>query len=161
PMKLGRELCYRVLRREPEVAGSFVTIEGADAGLREAFRRARDFFRHDRNPRLLSPIFVDEAKGVGVFHSPDARRGDLFYRRAQRGTIRFPRGAALTFAHDGRLHDLPIDSDRDRRDVKACAPVVAEVARALPSPVLASLVTRLRAHWAEGNTVLSVLLREL
>jgi hypothetical protein len=160
PMKLGNELCYevRTLPAGDELAGSFVRIEQADARLCQTFASAKELFRHPDNPRLASPVFVDEASGIGVFEARDDDVGELYYRRQHRGHLRFRLGGALSFAFDDRLDAL--EGDRDRRDLALAAPLVAAVAARLPSPALEELVFRLRAYWQRGGKVLAALLGE-
>ncbi len=160
PMKLGRELCYEVRRRPgaDEHPGSFVRLEGVDRRLCEVFAGAKQFFRHPDNPRLASPIHVDEAAGVGVYEAQDDHMGDLYYRRQHRGRVRFGLGGALTFAFDDRL--AAHEGDRDRRDLAAAWPLIKAVAAGLPDAVLGDLVNRLRAYWHRGGKVLGALLSE-
>ncbi|MBI5497295.1 MAG: hypothetical protein HY904_19935 [Deltaproteobacteria bacterium] len=157
PMKLGRELCYRVTDLPAQAAGSFVRIQGASRALRNAFATGKELFLHADNPRLAKPIHVDREAGVGVYESPDSHRGDLFYRRQHRGTLAFRRGGALTFSLETRLDVL--EGHRDRRDLRAAGPMVAQIARQLPDAVLRDVCLRLRRDWQSGGRVLTVLVR--
>ncbi len=159
-MKLGGELCYEVERHAAGAGhpGSFVRLEGADARLCAAFASAKDLFRHPANPRLRSPIHVDEEAGIGVFTAPDGHLGDIFYRRQHRGRLRFAEGGALTFAFDDRLAEN--EGDRDRRDLSTPGPMIAAVAQRLPDAVLERLVRHLRAYWQRGGKVLGAILAE-
>ena len=157
PMKLGKELCYDVAQVEAH-PGSFVTIERADAKLRDAFRKARELFRWPGNPRLAKPIFVDDASGVGVYEALDPHRGEIFYRRQLRGRARFAKGGALALCHDARLPAL--DKDRDRRDLRGLKPLLVAVAAALSDDALSDLLARLRRYWQSGHPFLAAVLRE-
>lgn len=158
PMKLGRELCYELIRRDDAPLVSWVSITGADAALCKAFLGARDFFRHPENPRLARPLHVDEAAGIGVYFAHDPKRGDVFYRRQHRGAIAFPRGAALTFACDD--HAPGVEADRDRRGLRAPGRVAAAVLSRVPTEVLERILRHLRPYWQKGNAALGAALRE-
>lgn len=158
PMKLGRELCYELTHRDDAPPESWVSITGADAALCQAFLGARDLFRHPKNPRLASPIHVDEATGIGVFFATEPKRGDVFYRRQHRGWIAFPKGAALTFACDDRAPG--VEADRDRRGLRAPGRVAAAVLAGVPTEVLERIIRHLRPYWKKGNSALGAALRE-
>lgn len=160
PMRLGRELCYEIRRlaRGAEFPGSFVRLAGVDPALRAAFAGAKDLFRHRDNPRLAHPIYEDRKKGIAIYTAHNGYRGDLFYRRQHRGYLRFSRGDGLTFAYDDRLDVL--EGDRDRRDLRAAAPLIAALARTLPDEVLERLIRHLRVYWQAGNGILRLLLTQ-
>jgi hypothetical protein len=156
-MKLGRELCYDV----DSVAtydGSFVEIEGADARLREAFGRARELFRWPGNPRLQTPIFTDDASGLGLYEAKHGYRAEVFYRRQLRGRARFAAGGGIVIAHDAKIAAL--EHDRDRRDLRALPALYAAAARGVPDDVLRALILRLRRYWQRGHGLLAALARE-
>lgn len=159
PMKLGRELCY-ALRPAGEGAapGSHVRITGADRKLCAAFAGAKELFRHPENPRLASPIHVDEAAGIGVYEAKDPYAGDIFYRRQHRGQVRFSEGSGLTFCFDDRIPAL--EGDRDRRNLAAAAPMVAAIAGKLPDEALGKLIRHLRRYWSGGGRVLTAFVAE-
>ena len=156
PIRLGRELAYEIRTRVPG-AGSYVELRHADKKLRQAFACTRDAFRHPTNPKLAQPMHVDDAAGVGVWRAADEHRGDVFYRRQLRGTLRFPQGAGLTFACDDRIAAL--EGDRDRRDLADVTTVVAEVCRRLPLEALEKAIRHLRQYWQTGGRALSAMLR--
>jgi hypothetical protein len=159
-VKLGRELCYEIVRHPPEGApsGSWVEIGDADPDLVAAFTASRDCFRHPENPRLSKPIHEDEESGSGVYASLDPLAGDVFYRRQLRGSLPFSSGSALTFAFDDRI--LDVEADRDRRGLRAPQRVMRAVVAKLPSEVLEEIAMRLRPYWRAGNQVLSAVVGE-
>ncbi len=136
PMRLGRELCYEVVRHPPSLApsGSWVEIAGADPELCAAFDASRDWFRHPANARLSEPIYEAEESGVGVYVAADGFAGDVFYRRQLRGSLPFSKGSGLTFAFDDRIPG--VEADRDRRGLRAPQRVIAAVVARLPSEAL-------------------------
>ena len=159
-VRLGRELCYEIVRHPPEgpPAGSWVEIVDADRELVAAFEASRDCFRHPENPRLSEPIHEDEESGAGVYASLDPLVGDVFYRRQLRGALPFSSGSGLTFAFDDRL--LDVEADRDRRGLRAPQRVMKAVVAKLPSEVLEEIAMRLRPYWRAGNQVLSAVVGE-
>ena len=159
-VKLGRELCYEIVRHPPSAApsGSWVEIGDADPELVAAFEASRDCFRHPGNPRLSEPIHEDEESGAGVYASADPLVGDVFYRRQLRGSLPFSSGSGLTFAFDDRI--LDVEADRDRRGLRAPQRVMKAVVAKLPSEVLEEIAMRLRPYWRAGNQVLSAVVGE-
>ncbi len=134
PVPLGRELCYEPESLPLGSRGSFVELAGCDDALLDAFRRARDRFRHAGNPRI-GEIVAASADGAALFaRSNLGTRGEIYYRRQERGgcTSHWVR-PALTLVHDGPLD--AIDGDRDRRDLR-------------PEPIAEAITARLEPHGA-------------
>jgi len=160
PMRLGRELCYEVVRHPPSLApsGSWVEITGADPELCAAFDASRDWFRHPANARLSKPIYEAEESGVGVYVAADGFAGDVFYRRQLRGSLPFSKGAGLTFAFDDRIPG--VEADRDRRGLRAPQRVIAAVVAKLPNEALEAITRQLRPYWQTGHQVLTAVTAE-
>src|SRR5262249_48292142 len=95
PTKLGRELCYRA-RAAPRrravghghVAGAWVRLEECDDACFDAFHAARDRFRHADNPKIGDVIASDDT-GSAAIAVTSLGWGEIYYRRQERGTIRW------------------------------------------------------------------------
>ena len=151
---LGRELCYRLRERPTPFPGSFVRLEGCDEACLDAFAASSNMFRHADNPKLRAVLVEDPAQGVAVVASPFRDRGELYYRRQLRGTVRYwSRGAdrSITLIHDGVIAKL--EGDRDRGDLPARAMAEA-VGDALASEALHQVFLHLVPYWERGNEVL-------
>lgn len=116
PVKLGRELCYRV-EDAPEAEEAWVRLEGCDDALMAAFERGPDQFRHPDHPGLQEPFVLSEDGSCGLYWT-EGYTGSLFYRRQRRGEVRLfgLDGRGLTVVYDGVVEAL---EDRDRRDITA------------------------------------------
>lgn len=155
PVPLGRELCYRMTRRDPPFPGAFVRLEGCDAETIAAFRAAPAMFRHPGNPKLKELVVEDAAAGVAVYRGPDRRWGELYYRRQLRGQVRFygsGEDSSITLAHDAPIEAL--EGDRDRRDLPP-RPLAKAIGMKLSPDALGTVIHHLQAYWRYGNEVLS------
>ena len=149
---LGRELCYAAEPVEPPFPGSTLSLTGVPNRLARRFEQAAELFHDPKNPRLLKPFFVDEGLGIGLYHSPEENKGEVYYRRQIRSRLSFKHGAALSVAYDDRLTDL--DADRDRRHIATTGPILVRLCLRLPDEVLLRLLDHLRRYWAGGNSLL-------
>lgn len=155
PVPLGRELCYRMTRRDPPFPGAFVRLEGCDADTIAAFRAAPAMFRHPGNPKLKDVLVEDAAAGVAVYRGPDRRWGELYYRRQLRGQARFYGSggdSSVTLAHDAPIEAL--EGDRDRRDLPP-RPLAKAIGLKLSPDALGAMIHHLQTYWRYGNEVMS------
>lgn len=155
---IGRELCYDVEPLAPPLAGSFLTLTGVPGPLLAGFSKAAELFHDPQNPKLDRPFFVDAERGIALYHSHRARRGEVYYRRQLRGGLAFSAGGALTVAFDDRLPEL--DGDRDRRTLPSVLPVLRHLCARLPDTELLRLLGHLRPYWTGKNSLLRIALRE-
>lgn len=159
PVPLGRELCYRMTRREAGARGSFVRLEGCSDACFEAFAEARDLFLHPDNPKLGALIGEDEERTVAVYASTLGPRGELYYRRQQRGEVRYWGHGALVVPLTLACHApvAELEGDRDRREI-AAHKLARVVAARLPPERLHAATLALMAQWRHGHEILNAFL---
>src|SRR5262249_15314747 len=103
------------------------------------------------------PILA-EGSGVAVYESKLSGTGELYYRRQQRGQVRFGWGdpqRPLTFA----CHDIvdALEGDRDRRDLAPKA-VAYAVGKRLEPDALGLVLSAMEGLFRYGHEALSGLL---
>lgn len=152
PVALGRELCYAPEALDGDARGSFVELADCDDALLEAFRVARDRFRHAENPRIGALVAATADRSAGFARSGLGATGELYYRRQERGSYRswgaFP---ALTLLHDAPLDAL--EGDRDRRDLRP-EPLAEAIARRLEPEGVRDVIFALERDWEHGSAIL-------
>ena len=152
PVPLGRELCYAPEALEPGAGGSFVELSGCDDALLEAFRTARDRFRHAHNRRIGPLVAATADRSAGFARSGLGAIGELYYRRQERGGYRsYGAHPALTLLHDAPLDAL--EGDRDRRDLRP-EPLAEAIARRLEPEGVRDVIFALERDWEHGSAIL-------